>query len=388
MPTYDFAVGQTNPQTFPTAALQAAAVSAIQTESEALNRYPGGKGHAGLRQLMARRESEREGVPVDPEKIALMNGSMQAVTLAGQALMTQSGDIVITEKYTYSGTIAAYKGIGLDMHGIPVDEEGMRVDLLEEHLAALPKKPKFIYTLTSYQNPTGVTMSRARRLALIELARAHDLPVVEDNCYGDVHFDGPVEPSLYAIDPDPRHIYIGSLSKIFAPGMRMGYLLAESPFFQQIVGRRFDAGSNYFAAAVLAEFYKDDLWGHCQRANVVLKQKRDRLLAALDAALSGVCVWSKPTGGLFLWLRLPVDIDLQTLKTAAAERGFYYADGQDFNVEGRPVHYLRLAFGHVPDEQIDLGIPILAECIARCRKSNASPDFETLFDDQADRTRR
>ena len=381
MPIFDFAVGQTNPETFPTAALQQAAVAAIAGEAEALNRYPGGKGHAGLRRLMAERESEREGVDVNPENIALMNGSMQAVTLAGQALTNGPGDIVITEKYTYSGTIAAYRSLGLAMHGMPVDEEGMKVDFLATHLAALPQKPKFIYTLTSYQNPTGVTMSRARRLALIEVAREYDLPVVEDNCYGDVHFEGEVEPALYALDPDPRHIYIGSLSKIFAPGMRLGYLLAESPFFEQIVSRRHDAGSNYFAAAVLAEFYKNDLWGHCVAANQVLKQKRDRLLTALEQSLKDVCVWSEPTGGLFLWLRLPSDIDLVTLKATAAERGFYYADGQDFNVEGLPVHYLRLAFGHVPDEQIDLGIPVLAECIAQCRRSNAQPEYASLFDD-------
>jgi len=151
---FDFAIGQTNPETFPVEAFKRAAADAIDTEFLAMNQYPGGKGHLGLRRLMARRESEREGVLVDPEKIALMNGSMQAVTLAGQALMDQPGDSVITEAYTYSGTIAAYRGIGLKMVGIPVDEQGMQVDVLAKKLDTMPVKPKFIYTLTSYQNPT------------------------------------------------------------------------------------------------------------------------------------------------------------------------------------------------------------------------------------------
>lgn len=131
MTIYDFALGQTNPETFPAEALKRSALRAIDLESAEMNRYPGAKGHLGLRELMAPRESEREGVSVNPENMALMNGSMQAVTLAGQALMFAPGDLVITESDTYSGTIAAYKGVGLERVGIPVDADGMHMDLLE-----------------------------------------------------------------------------------------------------------------------------------------------------------------------------------------------------------------------------------------------------------------
>jgi len=131
MTIYDFAVGQTNPETFPAEALKRSARRAIDLESAEMNRYSGAKGHLGLRELMASRESEREGVSVNPKNMARMNGSMQAVTLAGQALMSAPGDPVITESDTYSGTIAAYKGIGLERVGIPVDADGMHMDLLE-----------------------------------------------------------------------------------------------------------------------------------------------------------------------------------------------------------------------------------------------------------------
>ena len=383
MEVYDFAIGQTNPETFPMDAFRDAAIAAIEEEHDAFNRYPGGKGHAGLRQLMAERESQREGVPVDPEMIALMNGSMQAVTLAGQALMQAPGDIVITEEYTYSGTISAYKGIGLTMVGVAMDEQGMRMDALADTLQKLQRtdqKVRFIYTLTTYQNPTGTCMPLSRKKQLLEIADRYQLPIVEDNCYGDVHFDGAKVPSLYALDDSERQIYIGSLSKIFAPGVRLGYLLARKPHFNNIVSQRFDAGSNYFAAAVLAQFYKKGIWEHCDVANPVLRHKRNLVCELLNETLADFCVWSVPVGGLFIWVRLPEDIDMDKLRQVAAANNFYFAAGKDFHVDSKQVPYLRLAFGHVPDDLIKKGIPVLARSIAAARTSNSARDFETLFD--------
>ena len=383
MEVYDFAIGQTNPETFPVDAFRDAAIAAIEEEHDAFNRYPGGKGHAGLRQLMAERESQREGVPVDPEMIALMNGSMQAVTLAGQALMQAPGDIVITEEYTYSGTISAYKGIGLTMVGVAMDEQGMRMDALADTLQKLQRsdqKVRFIYTLTTYQNPTGTCMPLSRKKQLLEIADRYQLPIVEDNCYGDVHFDGAKVPSLYALDDSERQIYIGSLSKIFAPGVRLGYLLAKQPHFNNIVSQRFDAGSNYFTAAVLAQFYKKGIWEHCDVANPVLKHKRNLVCELLNDTLADFCVWSVPVGGLFIWVRLPEDIDMDKLRQIAAANNFYFAAGKDFHVDSKQVPYLRLAFGHVPDDLIKKGIPVLARSISAARTSNSARDFETLFD--------
>ena len=383
MAIYDFAVGQTNPETFPVEAFKAAALRAIDNEHDSFNQYPGGKGHEGLRRLMAERESEREGVSVDFEQIALTNGSMQSVTLVGQALMQGHDDIVITEEYTYSGTIGAYKGIGLEMVGIPMDEHGMRMDALAaklDELAAESRKPRFIYALTTYQNPTGTCMPSSRKRELVALAKLHDIPLVEDNCYGDVHFEGEKTPAAFALEPWDKHVYIGSLSKILAPGVRLGYLYAENPLFAKIVSKRFDAGSNTFAAAVAAEFYRAGVWEHCDVANPVLKHKRDLLLDGLGASLADTCVWSHPVGGLFLWIRLRADTDMEKLLKLSNERGFFYAPGSNFHVAGADVPYIRLAFGHVPDDLIVEGVPILAGAIAEARTSNESRQFDTLFD--------
>lgn len=383
MTRYDFAVGQTNPDTFPVDAFKAAAVRAIDNEHEMFNRYPGSLGHAGLRALMAERESEREGVTVGADQLALTNGSMQAVTLVGQALMQGRDDIVITEEFTYTGTISAYKGIGLTMVGVGMDEQGMRMDRLAETLEDLEAKgtrPRFIYTLTTYQNPTGTVMPLDRKRELIALAARFDIPVVEDNCYGDVHFEGEKVPALFALDDSPNQIYIGSLSKILAPGVRLGYLLAREPMLSRIVAHRHDAGSNYFAAAVVAEFYKEGIWAHCDVTNPVLKRKRDLVVAGLESELAGLCVFSRPVGGLFMWLRLPDDVDMAKLTSLANSRNFYFAPGAAFHVDGAAVPYLRLAFGHVPDELIAEGIPVLAQCIRESRTSNEAVSFTTLFD--------
>ncbi len=382
MTIYDFAIGQTNPDTFPVEAFKEAAIRAIDNEHVAFNRYPGNKGHEGLRKAMAERESEREGVDVDPETVAIMNGSMQAVTLVGQALMQGKDDLVITEEYTYSGTIGAYKGIGLEMVGIPLDDNGMRMDALSEKLKELSdadRLPRFIYTLTTYQNPTGTCMPKSRKEELIRIAADYDLPLVEDNCYGDVHFEGEKVPSMFAMDDSPNQIYIGSLSKILAPGVRLGYLIAREPMFSKIVNQRFDAGSNYFAAAVVAEFYKKGIWDHCDVANPVLKQKRDLVNAGLQEHLADTCVWSNPVGGLFMWVRLPADIDMQKLSEVAREKGFFFAPGFAFHVDYANEPYIRLAFGHVPDELIKEGIPVLASAIRESRTSNESRDFDSLF---------
>ncbi len=401
MAVYDFAVGQTNPETFPVEAFKAAAIAAIEKEHTNYNSYPGGRGHEGLRRLMAARESKREGVVVDPDLLALTNGSMQAVTLVGQALMHGAithediGDMdvplsnpavrpsVITEEFTYSGTISAYKGIGLEMIGIPMDEDGMRIDLLAAKLAELNDKnalPRFIYTLTTYQNPTGTCMPENRKAQMIALSTQYNLPVVEDNCYGDVHFEGDVIPSMFAMDESANQIYIGSLSKIFAPGVRLGYLYAREPMFSHIVSKRFDAGSNYFAASVLAEFYKNGIEEHAAATTPALKQKRDLLISALEASLADICVWSKPVGGLFLWLRLPEDIDMKKLVRVSQEKNVYFATGSEFHVRRENKPYIRLAFGHVPDQLITEGIPLLAQSIVEARTSNEGRNFDRLFD--------
>ncbi len=379
---YDFGSGRADPYTFPTQALKRAAEKAIDKLADALADYPGGLGHLGMRQSMARRESDREGIAVDPDHIVLTNGSMQAVTLTAQALQEAPGDTVILEEYSYPGTLAAYRSLKLDMQGIPLDEHGMRLDALEDRLVTLEqegRRPKFIYAISTYQNPSGFVMPKTNRLALIELAARYGIPVVEDNCYADVHYEGPVEPALYALSDDPNQIYLCSLSKILGPGVRLGYLLARPPMLARIVASRHDAGSNTLAAAIVAEFYEDGIWDHATYTNTALKIKRDLTLEKLAEELTDICVWSKPVGGLFIWVRIPDDVDRKKLYELAESRGVKYLPGISFHYANKNVPYLRLAFGHLNETQIGEGIPVLARCIRETRTSNERPDFTALF---------
>jgi len=380
---YDFGTGRSDPSTFPTQALQDAAVKVIGEQAEALTMYPGGLGHAGLREAMARREAEREGVEIDPEHIVITNGSMQAVTLTAEALQEDKGDTVLVEEFSYPGTLSAYRSLKLDMVGIKLDEGGMRLDHMEQTLDQLDKegrRPKFIYAISTYQNPTGFTMPRERRAAMIELAARYDVPIVEDNCYADVHYEGELEPALFAIDDNPKHIYLGSLSKILAPGFRLGYIYARPPMLETILARRHDAGSNYLASAIAAEFYKNGIAEHASVANPVLKIKRDLTIAGLAEELDDICVWSNPQGGLFVWLRVPDDVDRRKLAEIADAAGVKYLPGVAFHYANRNKPYLRLAFGHLTEQQIQDGIPVLARCIREARTSNEPREFTSLFD--------
>ena len=222
-------------------------------------------------------------------------------------------------------------------------------------------------------------MPAERRRELIDIARRFDVPIIEDNCYGDVHYEGEVAPAIYALDDDPRHIYLCSLSKILAPGLRLGYLLARPPMLEKIMARRHDAGSNTLAAAIVAEFYRDGIWEHTRLGNEALKKKRDLTLAGLEAELADICVWSRPVGGLFIWVRVPEDVDGKRLLTLANERGFHFLPGISFHYQNAKVPYLRLAFGHLTADQIREGIPVLARCIRETRTSNEPKSFDSLF---------
>ena len=367
MGPFDFSTGTTNPETFPTEALAEAAARTVRSHGVELNTYPGSLGHEGLRRLMAKREFDREGVRLDPERIALTNGSMQAVTLVAEALCEGREDLVVMEEYCYSGTIDAYRGLGIDLVGIPVDGRGMRTDALENALERLRdegRPPRFIYVLATYQNPTGSVMPLERRLELLRIARAHRLIVVEDNCYADVHYEGEKVPALYALDDGPRQVYLCSLSKIFAPGVRLGYLTASScELFDRIMERRHDAGPNTLAAAVTAEYLGDRLWEHVEMANRALKVKRDAMLEALEAGLGNSCSWSRPPGGMFIWVRLPEGSDLDRIEALAEEREVSISQGGHFHVDGGGGPCIRLAFGFARVPDIHEGIARLARCI-------------------------
>lgn len=361
-------VGMTAPEAFPAAEMAEAAGRAILDIGKDFAFYPGDLGHPGLREVLARREADREGADFDPDEIALTNGSMQAVTLVGRVLMKQPDDIVITEETTYSGTLGAYRGLGYRLVGVPVDEQGMDIAALRrtlESLTAAGRQPRFIYTLPTYHNPTGAVMPRDRRLAMIEAARDFDVLLVEDNCYADVHYDDAPRPpqSLYTLANGEGVVYIGSLSKILGAGVRIGYLLARQPLQQRFLDQRFDAGQSTLSSSIVAELLRGRLPAQIERNNAALLPKRDALLAALAEQLGGICTWRKPAGAMFLWVGLPEEVDREALFTLSERRGLDYGYGAAYHVGGEDVPCLRLAYACPSVARIQEGVELLAGCL-------------------------
>ena len=361
-------VGMTAPEAFPAAEMAEAAGRAILDIGKDFALYPGDLGHLGLREVLAQREADREGADFDPDEIALTNGSMQAVTLVGRVLMERPDDTVITEETTYSGTLGAYRGLGYRLVGVPTDEDGMDVGQLRrtlERLEAAGNKPRFIYTLPTYHNPTGAVMPRERRLEMIETAREFDVLLVEDNCYADVHYDDAPRPpqSLYTLADGQGVIYIGSLSKILGAGVRIGYFLARPPLQQRLLDQRFDAGQSTLSSSIVAELLRGRLPAQIERNNAALVPKRDALLAALAHQLGGICTWRKPAGAMFLWVGLPEEADRKALYALGERRGLDYGYGAAYHAGGEDVPFLRLAYARPSVDRIHEGVELLAGCL-------------------------
>jgi 2-aminoadipate transaminase len=246
----------------------------------------------------------------------------------------------------------------------------MNIDLLAEKLRDLQGqniKPKFIYTIASNQNPTGTNMSVPRRKRLISLAREYELLIVEDDCYADLHFEGdPPPPCIYALADFSNVIYIGSFSKILGPGVRLGYLSASEELLTQILSLKIDGGTSNLAAYIVGTFLKNKLWEHLETVNKIIKTKRDAVMEALDHySPEAFEWWTRPTGGLFIWIKLPDTTDTPSLWKMLDERGVHLAPGRAFHSRGKEVPFLRIAFGYPTVADIQEGVGVIAECVQK-----------------------
>lgn len=368
MRIYNFGAGNPDPGSFPAKGLAAAAQTVLGRDGESLVLYPDQRGHAPLREIGAARFAKNNGVVMPIENMALTTGSMQAISLCCQAFLNP-GDTIITEEFSYSGSINCFRKFQVTMAGVPVDDEGMNTDALEETLKDLSRKgtmPKFIYTIATNQNPTGTMMPVSRREKLLQLAQSYGVPIIDDDCYADLLFGIPAPTSFYALDADSV-IYIGSFSKILGPGLRLGFFAAREETLQKVLYWKIDGGTNNLAAFIAAEYLKDELWDHVGEINAIVKSKLDAVVEQLDARKDVFVSHSNPQGGLFIWVQLPDDVDPNRVLELANERGVRYGTGKSFDSQGRDVTYLRLAFGYASHEDIREGLPLLADCVAEAR---------------------
>ena len=366
MKTYPFGSGRPDPASFPARALADAAARVVPELGDELAKYPGTLGYEPMRKVMAGRFERREGMAMPVERTALTTGSMQAVTLMAQYFVEKPGDVILLEEFSYSGTIGAYNKEGAKLVGVEIDAHGMKMDSLVEKIETCTKegkKPKFIYALVTYQNPTGSIMPIERRRELLDIANEHGIPIVEDHCYADTVYDDDHVPALITLDHEATVLHIESFSKILGPGVRLGCFTGPEPHFSEILSLRRDGGPSTLNAAIICEFFRESLNEHLKTINTVVKKKRD-LMMELLAQSRDVFEWnSEPKGGLFIWVKLPNATDVVTCEQTAESRGIDYATGKAFHVYGEDVPYLRLAFGYASLDEIRGGIPLLAECV-------------------------
>jgi 2-aminoadipate transaminase len=364
---FNFGAGNPDPAVFPSQDLGEAARRAITRMGVELAHYPEARGLPELRGVAQQRFERNHHVRPPLENIVITNGAMQGLQLSAQGL-ARPGDTVIMEEFEYGGTIRVFKQCGLQLVPVPVDEHGMRMDALEtilEQQAASGKKSAFIYTTASYQNPTGTSQPLERRQRLLELGRAHQMLIVEDDTYGDISFEPLKVPAIYSLAKPGEAMYIGSFSKILGPGIRLGFFIADESIIARLMVWKMDGGTSMLSQLVVAEYFKDHLWDHIEEGRQSVKEKRNTLLDALEGefgAVPGVS-WSQPDGGLFVWVKLPEDVDRVRLHELAVARGITYATGQAFHAMNSDVAYLRLAFGWIEKEDIAEGVRQLAVCV-------------------------
>lgn len=369
------AYGLPDPLSFPSAELQAAAERVLREQSATALQYGPVQGHPGLRAAIAERLNEQEGLALGAERIAITNGSSQAIALMAE-LFLDPGDVMLLEGPTFLGAVRAFRLRQPRFEELPLDDAGLVPDDLEarlEQLAREGKRAKLLYTMPTFHNPAGVTMPLDRRLRVLAIAREHGLLIIEDDPYGDLRFEGSPLPSLLALDRDGLVVRLGSFSKILAAGVRLGWVAGPAPIIEALPGLKTDGGTNPFVSHLAAEWAVSGcLEPHVQRLRAVYRERRDALLRGLERHCAPYCRWTRPQGGFFIWVELDERIDPARLREAARAHGVDYLPGQACFASGRGERFLRLSFSYLPPERLEQAAERLGLAMADSLRVRAS----------------
>jgi 2-aminoadipate transaminase len=304
------------------------------------------------------------GVRVRADDVIITAGAQQALDLLAKVFI-DPGDTVIAEGPTYLGALQAFSAYQPNIVCVPMDDGGMRMDLLEAELARIgPGGAKFIYTIPNFQNPAGVTLEPARRRRLLELAHEYDIPVIEDDPYGRLRFEGGHAKPLRALDDEV--VYVGTFSKVFAPGLRLGWVVAPRPILDKflLAKQAADLCGSAFAQVTAEEYFRGSRWRRVLKdLTSAYAERRDAMLEALAEHFPAEARWTVPEGGFFIWVEMPGFLDLATILAEAVERGVTYVPGDAFFPDGSGRNCMRLAFCFAEPDDIREGIRRLAEVL-------------------------
>lgn len=375
-PKYNFIGGHNDADHVPVQALIDAATAVLTREGPTLATYglnSGPQGYRPLREFLSAKLEGHAGMAVSPDEILITSGSMQGLDLVNSLLLSR-GDTVLIEQETYGGALSKLVKLGVNAIGIPLDEEGLRVDLVKRKLEELKQKgikPKYIYTIPTVQNPTGAIMGEKRRAELIEVAAEHGVMIFEDECYSDLIWNGERPRSIYSMADGQGVIFVGSFSKSIAPALRVGYLVAKWDIIARILGLKQDAGSGALEQMILAEFCTRHFASHVPKLNKTLAAKLQTLREALAEQFGTAAEFGDPPGGIYLWIKLPDVVDTQKLAQAALAAGVSLNPGPEWSTDKAYARSrLRLCFANPDPETIRKGVAVLADV---CRREFGVP---------------
>ncbi len=368
---YNFIGGNNDADELPLDELIAAAASVLKREGRTLSTYglnSGPQGYRPLREFLVGKLKADAGIVCSVDDILVTSGSLQALDLVNGVLLSR-GDTVVIEQDCYEGTINRYTRLGVKPVGIPLDRDGMRIDALSNALDELKRKgirPKFIYTIPTVQNPTGTILPLARRQEMLRLAAAHGVPIFEDDCYCDLIWSGERPPAIYAMSRNGGVIHIGSFSKSIAPALRVGYIVASWDVLSRMLALKTDAGSGALEQMVLAEFCTPHFTEHVPVLRRGLRAKLETLMESLNEHFGTAAEFDDPKGGIFLWVKLPDNVDTMKLYQSALKADVAINPGPQWSVNrDHSKSRMRLCFASPTHEEIREGVAALAEVCSR-----------------------
>jgi 2-aminoadipate transaminase len=373
---YNFIGGNNDAELVPVDGLIAASNVVLKREGHTLATYGlahGPQGYRPLRVFLTQKLKRDAGIACTADDILVTSGSLQAIDLVNGVFLAR-GDTAIIEQECYQGSINRLTRLGVNTIGIPLDRDGMRMDALSAALDDLKRRgvrAKYIYTIPTVQNPTGTIMPETRRTELLTLSKQHGVPVFEDDCYADLIWDGKRPPAIYAMSRNGGVVHIGSFSKSIAPALRVGYMVAGWDILSRALSIKTDAGSGALEQMVLAEYCAPHFASHVGDLTRGLRVKLDALMDALGEQFGTSAEFEEPKGGIFLWVKLPDNVDTLKLYQPALKAGVAINPGPEWSVDkSYSRSWMRLCFASPTIDEIRDGVAALAEV---CRKEFGVP---------------
>ncbi len=361
-----FAAGNPNPDSFPVADMKRIADEIFENEPVTALQYGITEGYAPLRELVAKRLKKVYDIGTPDDDLIIVTGGQQGIELTCKVVCNE-GDTVICENPSFIGALNAFRSLGTKLVGVPLEDDGISLEALENALKANPRA-KFLYTIPTFQNPAGITTSYEKRRAVLELAKKYDILILEDNPYGDLRFSGKDVPTYKSMDSEGRVVYCGSFSKVLSAGMRIGFLCAGKELISKIVVAKQveDVHTNVLFQMICAKYIEQcDLEAHIAEIRVLYRKKAELMISALEKYMPEEVGFTRPEGGIFLWCSLPEGLSLDEFVKKAGEKNVFVVPGTAFAADPEEeCHSFRLNYSMPSDDEITRGIKILAD-IAR-----------------------